>query len=91
MVFAAVNVSVLILRRDAVGHDHFHAPTVIPVIGAIVSLALLTTKDGEIFLRAAALLVLGIVLWAVTWYTHGRHMRMLDTGVMQAIERPEKR
>jgi amino acid transporter len=91
LVFAAVNVSVLILRRDAVGHDHFHAPTVIPVIGAIVSLALLTTKDGEIFLRAAALLVLGIVLWAVTWYTHGRHMKMLDTGVMQAIERPENR
>jgi amino acid transporter len=91
LVFAAVNVSVLILRRDAVGHDHFHAPTVIPVIGAIVSLALLTTKDGEIFLRAGALLVLGIVLWAVTWYTHGRHMTMLDTGVMQAIERPEKR
>jgi amino acid transporter len=88
LVFAAVNVSVLVLRRDGVERDHFRAPTVIPVIGAIVSLALLTTKEGDIFLRAGVLLVLGVVLWAVTWYAHGRHMRMLDTGVMQAIERP---
>src|SRR3712207_997667 len=45
LVFAAVNVSVLVLRRDPVDRDHFHAPSAIPVIGAIVSLGLLTTKD----------------------------------------------
>jgi amino acid transporter len=90
LVFAAVNVSVLVLRRDRVEHDHFHAPPWIPVVGAIVSLALLTTKDGDIFLRAAILLLLGVVLWAITWASHGRHMRMMDTGVLQAIERPDR-
>jgi basic amino acid/polyamine antiporter, APA family len=89
LVFAAVNVSVLVLRRDPVDHDHFRAPSWIPVIGAGVSLALLTTKDGDIFVRAGLLLALGVVLWVVTWATHGRHMQMLDTGVLQAVERPE--
>ena len=32
---ALVNVAVLVLRRDAVDHDHFRAPTVMPVIGAV--------------------------------------------------------
>lgn len=88
VVFAIVNVCVLILRRDEVEGEHFRAPTVIPVIGAIVSLALLTTKDGETFLRAAALLALGIVLWLITWFTHGRHQEILDTNEMKTINDP---
>jgi basic amino acid/polyamine antiporter, APA family len=88
LVFAAVNVSVLVLRRDRVGHDHFRAPSALPVVGAVVSLALLTTKDAEIFLRAGILLALGALLWLVTWYTHGRHQSSMDTGVFDAINRP---
>jgi amino acid transporter len=88
LVFAAVNVCVLVLRRDRVDHDHFRAPSVIPVVGAAVSLALLTTKDGGIFVRAGLLLVLGVVLWGLTWLAHGRHARPMDTGVIKAIERP---
>jgi amino acid transporter len=89
LVFAVVNVSVLVLRRDRVREDHFRTPTVLPVIGAIVSLALLTTKEPEIFLRAGVLLVIGALLWLVTWYTHGRHQPDMDTGVLQAIKRPD--
>jgi hypothetical protein len=72
-----------------VRHDHFRAPIVLPLIGAAVSLALLTTKDGEIFIRAAILLAIGALLWLVTWYTHGRHQRSMDTGVLEAISRPD--
>jgi amino acid transporter len=91
LVFAVVNVSVLVLRRDKVREDHFVAPTILPVIGAIVSLALLTTKDGEIFLRAAVLLAVGALLWLVTWYAHGRHQSSMDTGVFEAITHPDER
>ena len=56
LVFTAVNVAVLVLRRDRVEHRHFHAPTALPAIGAVVSLALMTTKDADIFLRAGGLL-----------------------------------
>jgi len=40
LVFSAVNVAVLVLRRDEVKHAHFRAPTALPVIGVVVSLAL---------------------------------------------------
>ena len=35
-VFTAVNVAVLVLRRDPVAHRHFRAPTAAPVVGAAV-------------------------------------------------------
>lgn len=87
LVFAAVNVAVLVLRRDEVAEDHFRAPTILPIIGAIVSLALLTTKEGEIFLRAGILLAVGALLYLVTWYAHGRHQPAMDTGVFEAIKK----
>jgi amino acid transporter len=65
LVFAVVNVAVLVLRRDAVGHDHFRAPTVITVIGIAVIVLLLTQTDARIFGWAAALLGIGVVLYGV--------------------------
>jgi amino acid transporter len=89
IVFAVVNVCVLVLRRDPVAHKHFHAPSILPVIGAIVSLALLTTKDGEVFLRAGLLLLVGVVLYGINWLLHGRHQPAMDTGVLQTVNRPD--
>lgn len=66
IVFATVNVSVLVLRREEVSAPHFTAPSAMPVIGAAVSLALMTTKDAETFARAAVLLALGALLWVLT-------------------------
>jgi amino acid transporter len=86
-VFTAVNVAVLVLRRDAVQHRHFRAPTAIPAMGAVVSVALMTTKDAEIFARAGALLLLGLVLWALNWWLHGRHVDPYATGQLEVIER----
>jgi basic amino acid/polyamine antiporter, APA family len=74
LVFSAVNVSVLVLRRDRVDHDHFRAPTAVPMIGAVVSILLMTSKEAETFLRAGGLLLIGVVLWALTWLLHGRHV-----------------
>ena len=65
-VFAIVNVAVLVLRRDPVGEDHFRSPTAMPVIGFVVSVGLMTTKDGENFLRAAILIGIGVLLWLLT-------------------------
>jgi amino acid transporter len=65
IVFAIVNVCVLVLRRDPVDHDHFRSPTVMPVIGVVVSLAVMTTKDPETFARAGVQLLLGAAVWAL--------------------------
>ena len=72
VVFAIVNVSVLMLRSDEVDHDHFRTPTVFPVLGAIVSLVLVTQNEAGIFLRAGILLVIGVVLWFVNVAFRGR-------------------
>ena len=66
-----VNVCVLVLRRDEVGHRHFRAPTVLPVLGALVSVGLITQNEAGIFLRAGILLAAGAVLYAVSRATSG--------------------
>jgi hypothetical protein len=80
---------VLVLRRDPVEHRHFRAPTAVPVIGAGVSLALMTTKDPEIFLRAGALLALGAVLWLINRLLTGGDPGPTDTGVWKAVGRAD--
>jgi amino acid transporter len=88
LVFAVVNVCVLVLRRDRVDHEHFHAPTALPIVGAIACLVLATDKDGAIWARAGALLALGLGLWVVNWVTHGRKSQRYDTEQLQAVVRP---
>jgi basic amino acid/polyamine antiporter, APA family len=65
MVFAVVNATVLYLRRDPVEHDHFRVPSIVPVIGIGVSIALLTQIEGKVFLRAGILVGIGVVLWVI--------------------------
>lgn len=66
IVFTIVNVSVLVLRRERVEHEHFRAPTVAPILGAAVSLLLIADTEGQIFLRAALILALGLALFGVS-------------------------
>ena len=85
VVFVIVNTAVLVLRRDQVPHDHFRAPTAIPVIGVVVCIALMTTKHAEVFERAAALLAFGAVLWAINWWVHGRHVEPYETEQLRTV------
>src|SRR6478609_6855362 len=68
-VFSVVNVAVLVLRKDDVGKKHFRAPTVLPFIGAITCLYLVTPLSGRAsaqYVVAGWLLVIGVVLFFVT-------------------------
>ncbi len=59
----------LVLRKDPVDHEHFHAPTVLPVLGAITCAFLVgpwTGRDDAQYRVAAGLLALGVVLWVCT-------------------------
>jgi amino acid transporter len=69
-VFTVVNVAVLVLRKDRVSHDHFRAPTVIPVLGATACAFLASPLSGraaEDYKVAGILLLIGVVLWAITY------------------------
>ncbi|MEV4411536.1 APC family permease [Catellatospora sp. NPDC049609] len=66
-VFLLVNIAALVLRRDHVAHRHFHAPTIVPVLGAIVSAVFLLpfVREAGIYLLAFWLLLGGVALWAL--------------------------
>ncbi|MFD6882880.1 APC family permease [Rhodococcus sp. NPDC060084] len=69
MVFTIVNVVVLVLRRDHVDHNHFRAPTVLPVIGASSCLFLVSPfvdRPGTQYRIAGVLLGIGALLWVAT-------------------------
>lgn len=67
LVFIVVNVAVLILRRDQVDHSHFTAPAVIPVLAIVTIIVLLVQQEGDIFLRAGILIIVGLGLYAVNY------------------------
>ena len=67
IVFTIVNATVLWLRRDPVDYDHFKVPSVIPVLGVGVSIALMTQVRGEDWGRAGILLGFGAVLFAINY------------------------
>jgi amino acid transporter len=86
-VFTVVNIAVLVLRKDRIDADHFRAPTVLPVIGTIVSAYLVlpfSGRDAIEYELAGALVVLGLALWAITIFLNRR------LGVKRATLDPAK-
>jgi len=72
VVFLSVNISVLVLRRDKVEHDHFRVWTFVPVLGVASCILLLTQQRPQVWLFGAILLAVGGVLYAVARWTRNR-------------------
>ncbi len=84
LVFSVVNIAVLILRKDDVGHDHFRTPTFLPVVGALTCAFLAgpwarSEENQAQYKIALGLLAVGVVLWAITWFIN-RAVRSQATG-----------
>lgn len=74
-VFAVVNISLLVLRREPAREGGFRAPTFVPVLGAVACLYLLgpwARLDADMiqYKIAAGMLGVGVVLWLVTFIVH---------------------
>jgi APA family basic amino acid/polyamine antiporter len=70
VVFAVVNVAVLVLRKETVEHRHFRAPTIVPVLAAIFCLYLaspLSGRPARDYRVAVVLLGVGVLLWGINW------------------------
>ena len=96
LVFTVVNVAVLVLRRDPVEADHFRAPAIAPILGAAVSIFLITQTEGEVFLRAGIILLVGVGLWVVSRLITGPAKPVDDEGLAEdpaerAADDPEPR
>jgi len=64
-VFTLVNIAVLVLRKDKVEHEHFNAPSWLPILGALSCAYLVgpwTGRSLEQYWIAAVLLAIGVVL-----------------------------
>lgn len=66
LVFISANAAVLVLRRDRVDHERFRVWTFVPVFGLISCVVLLSQQRPIVWLFAAALLAVGVVLWLVS-------------------------
>lgn len=72
LVFLSANVSVLVLKKDRVGHRHFSVPRVVPVLAIIASIVLLTQQTGIVWLGTAAYVVVGSLLFLVARFGRKR-------------------
>jgi len=70
-VFAVVNISVLVLRKETVEHKHFRAPTWAPVIAGVLcgylAIPWLSGRPASDYYIALILIGLGILLWLLNW------------------------
>jgi APA family basic amino acid/polyamine antiporter len=78
-VFTVVNLACLVLKRtQPVAHEHFRAPVVVSVLGALTCGFLVgpwTGRDVVQYQVGGFLLGLGVVLWALTWLWNRRRTR----------------
>jgi amino acid transporter len=71
-VFLSANVSVLVLRKDRVEHDHFRVWTFVPVLGIASCILLLTQQRAMVWLFGAGLLLVGLGLFALAQWARRR-------------------
>ena len=74
-VFTLVNVAVLVLRRDSVEHEHFVAPSWLPILGALSCAYLVgpwSGRSAEQYWIAAVLIGIGVVLSLAVFLFHKR-------------------
>ncbi|WP_416638091.1 APC family permease [Pseudomonas sp. OHS18] len=83
-VFISTNLAVLVLRRDKVAEDHFRVPTWVPVLGVASCLLLMTQQDAQTWLRAGALLLVGVMLYVVTRAGGVKPLKAEDYKVMDS-------
>ncbi|RCV48060.1 APC family permease [Marinitenerispora sediminis] len=82
-VFTVVNVAVLVLRRDRVGHPHFRVPAAVPVLGAVACAFLaspLSGRDPAVYPVAGLLFAAGTLLWLPMWLLRRRAARSATAG-----------
>ena len=64
-VFVSAHVAVLVLRKDTIAAPYFRTPTALPILAIGSCLLLLSQQSGGTRLRAALLMALSAVLYAL--------------------------
>ncbi len=72
VVFVAVNVAVLVLRKDPVAHRHYRVPAFLPVLGVASCLLLATQVEPEVWIGGIPFLVVAALLAVFAMANHRR-------------------
>ncbi|NYJ00764.1 amino acid transporter [Nocardioides thalensis] len=80
LVFISANVSVLVLKKDRVEHEHFTAPRVVPILALAASIALLTQQDSQTWIIAGCYVALGSVLFLIARHARNRELAAVADG-----------
>ncbi len=89
VVFATVNISVLVLKRRPVAHEHFTVPVIVPILGAVTSGFLASPWSGRAtqdFVIGGWLLLIGVVLWGVTYVVNRTVYHRVPPMSMENLE-----
>lgn len=76
--------AVLVLRRDKVAADHFRVTTWVPVLGIASCLLLMSLQGAQTWLRAGALLIVGVALYGITRAGRVQPLKAEDYKVMDS-------
>ncbi|TDN92439.1 APC family permease [Microbacterium sp. BK668] len=87
IVFLSANVSVLVLRREKVEHPHFRVWTFVPILGIASCIILLTQQRPIVWLFAAGLLAVGVVLFFASRWGRRRDARKSSVDAVGQRER----
>ncbi|MCC3275194.1 APC family permease [Arthrobacter sp. zg-Y20] len=79
-VFISTNVAVIVLRKDKVEEKHFRTPIVLPYLAIASCVLLLTQQSGDTWLRAAALMAVGLVLYFARRFSKGKNLSTRNHG-----------
>lgn len=90
-VFISTNIAVLVLRKDAVEHDHFRVPTFIPYLALGSCVLLLAQQEAGTWLRAAILLLIGLVLYAIAHWARARKPAAATGPTLDETGHPERK
>src|SRR5690606_793146 len=82
VVFTIVNIATIVLRRRPADREHFHAPRVLPYVGALTCAFLVGpwAQDPIEYQIAGGLIGIGLVLWVLTWVFYRRGRPPLEPG-----------
>ncbi|MGL5816173.1 MAG: APC family permease [Phycicoccus sp.] len=78
LVFISANVSVLVLKKDRVEHQHFRTPRVVSVLALVASVGLLTQQSAQTWLISLGYVAVGSVLFLVARAARTREAAPVD-------------
>ncbi|KAE8765968.1 APC family permease [Georgenia thermotolerans] len=87
VVFLSTNISVLVLRKDRVAHQHFRTPVVLPVLAIVSCVVLLAQQSLQVWAYGLLMLGVGVVLHLVTRRTS--HARAVRADQAEAVATPQ--